>query len=154
MAAPSQTFRRRRNFVFEGIPTMDDCEIVGYVVQLCAALEIIAYPADIEDVVPMRRRDDSDRPPPILISFAQLHIRSALLRRKYKLANMSKYMKIFINPDEPVEVRRAKAVFDESDIRLGKLVDRCLYETTGFKSMKLNIVYQTWNRFPRSLDVT
>ena len=109
---PSQQNTRRQNLVFEGIPAMDnERDIVGFVVQLCAALEIIAYPADIEDVVPMRRRDGSDKPLPILVTFAQLHIRSAILRRKYKLANLTKFSSVFINPDEPVETRRAKAVF-------------------------------------------
>ena len=110
-AATPQQNTRKRNLVFEGIPAMDEREVIDYVVQMCATLEIIAYPTDIEDVIPMRRRDSSDKPPPILITFAQLHIRSAILRRKYKLANTDKYSTIFVNPDEPVEVRRAKAVF-------------------------------------------
>ena len=108
---PSQLNSRRRNLVFEGIPVMDERDIVGFIVQLCSALEIIAYPVDIEDIIPMKRRDGSERPLPILVTFAQLHIRSAILRRKYKLANMPKYTTVFVNPDEPVEVRRAKAVF-------------------------------------------
>ena len=111
LSAPSQQNPRKRNLVFEGIPAMDEREVIGFVVQMCAALEIVAYSVDIEDVIPMRRRDGVNKPPPVLVTFAQLHIRSAILRRKYKLANMEKYSAVFVNPDEPVETRRAKAVF-------------------------------------------
>ena len=58
----------------------------------------------------MRRRDGSDKPAPVLITFAEPHVRSAILRKKVKLASIEKYASGFINMDEPIEVRRAKAV--------------------------------------------
>ena len=66
---------RRKNLVFEGLPSMSDRETISYVIQLCAAIDIIAYQVDFEAVVPMRRRDGSSRPAPILITFTQYHLR-------------------------------------------------------------------------------
>ena len=59
----------------------------------------------------MRRRDGSDKLAPVLITFAEYHVRSAILRKKFKLASIEKYASVFINMDEPIEVRRAKAIF-------------------------------------------
>ena len=106
-----QQDNRRKNLVFEGIPNMSDRETISYIVQLCSVLNIVAYDSDFEAVVRMRRRDDSIRPPPALVTFDQLHIRSAILRKKASLIDSEKYSSIFINLDEPVEIRRAKAVF-------------------------------------------
>ena len=103
---------RRRNLVFEGLPLGTDVELEPYILQLCTELGIIAYPSDIDTITPMKRRDPtSRRPPQVLVSFEQLHVRSALLRLKSKLANIPKYATVFINPDEPIEVRRNKATF-------------------------------------------
>ena len=106
-----QTNLRKKNLVFEGLPSLSDRDTVDFVIQLCSAIDIIAYQSDFESVVPMRRRDGSKKPAPILITFEQHHVRSAILRKKYKLAATEKYASVYINMDEPIEVRRAKAVF-------------------------------------------
>ena len=107
----NQANSRRRNLVFEGLQTLSDRDTIAYVIQLCSAIDIVAYQTDFESVLPMRRRDGSDKPPPVLITFAEPHVRAAILRKKFKLAEIEKYASIFINLDEPIEVRRAKAVF-------------------------------------------
>ena len=112
--AQSQTPRaqiRKKNLVFEGIPDMPDRQVAEYIVTMCSALDIIAYSSDIESILRMTRRDGSKKPGPVLASFDQLHIRSAILRNKYKLAEIEKYSSLFINLDEPIETRRAKALF-------------------------------------------
>ena len=109
-AGSSQPNPRRRNLVFEGLPLLSDRDTIGFVIQLCSSLGIIAYYTDFEGVQPMRRRDGSSRPPPVLITFTEYHVRSAILRNKVKLADTEKYASVFINLDEPVELRRAKAV--------------------------------------------
>ena len=110
-ARASQFDSRRKNLVFEGIPNMPDRDVVGYIVALCSALKIIAYPSDIESIVRMNRRDGTSKPAPVLATFDQLHIRSSILRKKSSLAEINKYDKVFINLDEPIETRRAKAIF-------------------------------------------
>ena len=60
----------------------------------------------------MRRRDPTSTcPPPLLVTCNQQHVRLGLLQQKFRLANIEKYCKVFINPDEPIEVRRNKASF-------------------------------------------
>ena len=86
-------------------------ETTAFIIHLCSALGIVAFASDIECIVRMKRRDQSSRPPPVLVTFAQLRIRSALLRNKVRLFDIEKYAKVFINLDEPIEVRRFKAVF-------------------------------------------
>ena len=81
---PSQN-SRKKNLVFEGVPDMSERETIGFVVQLCSSLQIVAYQGDIEAAIRMRRRDNSTKPAPVLVTFAQLHIRSALLRNKSTL---------------------------------------------------------------------
>ena len=98
--------------VFEGIPNLTEAETVGYIIEICSALEILAFASDIDRVISMKRRDlTSKRPPPVLVTFNQLHVRSALLRKKTKLVNIDKFKDIYINPDEPFEIRRNKAAF-------------------------------------------
>ena len=103
---------RKQNLVFEGVPPLSETELEIYLLQLCTSLEIITFPSDIEDIVVMKRRDrESNRPPPLLVTFAQPHVRSALLRKKVDLCVIDKYKEVYINPDEPIEVRRNKATF-------------------------------------------
>ena len=108
----SRLDERRRNLVFEGIPAVSSSEMEAFILQVCSALGIIAYPCDIDTITPMKRRDPaSKRPPPVLVTFEQLHVRSGLLRQKSKLIDFPKFATVFINPDEPIEVRRNKATF-------------------------------------------
>ena len=96
----------------EGVPSLSETEQEAFILQLCSALSIIAFPSDIDGIVSMRRRDPaSTRPPPLLVTFSQQHVRLGLLRQKYRLVNIEKYSNIFINADEPIEVRRNKATF-------------------------------------------
>ena len=84
----------------------------AYILQICTDLEIITFPSDIGNIIPMKRRDPtSNRPPPLLVSFVQQHVRVALLRKKHTLTNIKKYKEVYINPDEPIDIRRNKATF-------------------------------------------
>ena len=51
------------------------------------------------------------KPPPLLVSFAQSHVRDSYLRNKYKLKGNPKYDRVWINADETMEVRRLKSKF-------------------------------------------
>ena len=103
---------RRQNLVFEGIPILSEPEVEAYILQLCTTLGIVTFPSDIDAIVPMKRRDQqSKRPPPLLVTFSQQHVRVGLLKRKHLLAKNDLYKEVYINPDEPVEIRRNKAIF-------------------------------------------
>ena len=103
---------RYKRLVFEGIPSLPESEQERFILQLCSTLSIITFQSDIDTIVSMKRRDPTSvRPPPLLVTFNQQHVRVALLRQKYRLANIEKYREVFINPDEPIEVRRNEATF-------------------------------------------
>ena len=113
-------------------------------IQLCSTIDIIAYQTDFEAVLPMQRRDGSDKPAPILITFAEPHVRSAILRKKFKLANIEKYASVFINMDEPIEVRRAKAILRRIDFKPGKMGDPSSLGMIGYELMRMNTELPTW----------
>ena len=69
-AGSSQPNPRRRNLVFEGLPTLSERDTIGHVIQLCSAIDIVAYQTDFKAILPMRRRDSSNKPAPFLITFA------------------------------------------------------------------------------------
>ena len=111
LSATSVMSSRRKNLVFEGLPLLPDRETIGLIIEMCSILGIVTYQSDFDAVTLLTRRDGSSRPPPILITFTQFHVRSAILRNKSKLVNYPKFATVFVNPDEPIETRRAKAVF-------------------------------------------
>ena len=103
---------QRHNLVFKGLPQALEAELEPHILQICTALSIIAYPSDIESITIMKQRDLTiKKPPPVLVAFNQLHVRSALLRLKPKLGTIPRYVSVFINPYEPIEFRRNKATF-------------------------------------------
>ena len=51
------------------------------------------------------------RPPRLPVTFQLQYMRNNILRKKSKLQDNPKYSAVFINPDEPIEVRRIKGVF-------------------------------------------
>ena len=103
---PTTQNPRRKNLVFEGLQATSDRDTIAFIIEMCTSIGVVAYQSDFEDVVVMRRKDGSSKPPPILVTFEQQHVRTAILRNNYK-----RYSTIFVNADEPMEVRRAKAVF-------------------------------------------
>ena len=94
-ASSTQVNPRRRNLVFEGLQTLSDRDTITYVIQLCSTIDIIAYQTDFEAVLPMWSSDGSDKPAPVLITFAEPHVQSAILRKKFKLASIEKYASVF-----------------------------------------------------------
>ena len=99
---------RRKNLVIEGITNGTDRDTIEFILQICSTLDIIAFACDIESVIRMKRRDESTRPMPALVTFDQLHVPSAILRKKAALIDNEKFAMVFINL--PLEVRRAKSV--------------------------------------------
>ena len=61
-------FTLNKDHFFEGLPTLSERDTIGHVIQLCSAIDIVAYQSDFEAILPMRRRDGSNKPAPILIT--------------------------------------------------------------------------------------
>ena len=57
------------------------------------------------------RDAEKNRPPPVLVVFARPFLCDNFLRKKFKLAATEKYSEIFVNADEPADVRRHNGLF-------------------------------------------
>ena len=102
---------KRRNLIIEGLPGDNDPEMKSNIIQLAERLGVSVFPAEIEDILRMRRRDENDpRPGPVLVTFTRVVIRDAIISKKRRLLDVPGLSKVFINADEPLHVRRAKAI--------------------------------------------
>ena len=137
--------QKRMNLVLEGISM--DKDPYGYLLELGEDLGFVVYKRDITNVTRLRRRDSSDpKPPPLLVSFNQSHVRDSYLRNKYKLKGNPKYDQIWINADETMEVRRLKSRFR----RIAYLARRN-GETVYFNHQSITIGENTFNASQLSL---
>ena len=106
---------KRFNLVIEGIPDLPIDEIYSFVIALAGDLKITLYKRDISNISRIQRRPTPDvehpKPGPVVVNFVHAHLRDRILRKKIDLKDMAKYQEIYVNPDEPLEVRRQKARF-------------------------------------------
>ena len=102
------------NLVIEGIPDCPTDEIYSFVLQLAEALEVILYKRDISNISRIVHRQTiggRTNPGPVVVTFVHAHLRDMILRNKVNLNGMDKYKSIYVNPDEPMDIRRRKAKF-------------------------------------------
>ena len=102
--------QKRMNLVIEGIP--ENMDLYEFVIKLGSDMNIIVYLRDIVIASRLRRREVNNRkPPPVLVTFVHPHLRDAFLRNKHRLKPNQTYKDVWINADEPFEIRRLKAEF-------------------------------------------
>ena len=115
MAASARNNQRvsptqRRNLVFEGLVGESEAEIVAKVIDIAAKIKVTVYSNEIEQVFRMNRRDESDkRPGPVLVTLTRVVLRDTILKKKGDLSDVNGCERIFINADEPLEIRKAKS---------------------------------------------
>ena len=108
---PGPVRSKRRNLIIEGLPGNNDTEIKTNIIQLAERLSVTVFPAEIEEVLRMSRRDPNDsRPGPVLVTFARVVLRDAIISKKRRLLDIPGLSTVFINADEPLHIRRAKAI--------------------------------------------
>ena len=101
---------KRMNIVIEGIGNNEDPYVI--VIAIAAEIGITLFKQDLTMVNRMRRRDARDsRPCPVIVGFVHPHIRDNFLQKKKLLQRSMRFDKIWINADEPIEVRRLKSEF-------------------------------------------
>ena len=106
---------KRYNLVIEGVPDVPMDEVYAFVIQLADALNVILYKRDISNITRISRRStaagDRPKPGPVVVTFVHAHLRDAILRNKVDLNVIQRYKSVYVNPDEPLDVRRQKARF-------------------------------------------
>ena len=81
-------------------------------IDMFQAMGAIIFTSDIEDIVRLGVTDSkTDRPAPVKVTFVQFHIRDKVMKRKAGLATKDKYATIYINAEEPADVRRINVFF-------------------------------------------
>ena len=101
---------KRYNMVIEGVPDLPIPEIYAFVIKLADTLDVTIYKRDIANISRIARRS-STAPGPVLVVFVQAHLRDSILRKKTDLKAIERYSKVYVNPDEPLEIRKQKAKF-------------------------------------------
>ena len=102
---------KRRNLVFEGLRGLDDDEIKVNIIKIAEAINVSLFASEIEMVTRIKRRDDNDpRPGPVIATFTWVVLRDAIITKKSALQNMEGFAQVYVNADEPLQVRRSKAI--------------------------------------------
>ena len=104
--------QRRQSIVIHGLKVKNDDELLENILDLCQAMDVIAFSSDVEEITRLGRTDNTGtRTPPIRVVFQFAYIRNNILQRKSNLLKHQKYSSVFINADEPIEIRRRKGLF-------------------------------------------
>ena len=102
---------KRRNLIFKGLPSSDDDEMKVNIIKVAEALNVGLFANEIEEVTRIKRRDENDpRPGPVMATFARVILRDAIITKKRGLREVEGLTQVYINADELLQVRRAKAL--------------------------------------------
>ena len=108
----NDTQTRRRSVIMHGLNKVKDDELMETVLDVCQAVELIVFASDIDDITRLGRPEPgSKREVPVRVTFHLSYMRDKLLRVKKDLITLPRFANLFINPDEPHEVRRNKGIF-------------------------------------------
>ena len=102
---------KRRNLIFEGLLGDNEDEIKSNIIQLAKVIGVVLFASEIEMVVRLKRRDERDvRPGPVVATFARIVHRDGIIMKKRGLMDIEGLTQVFVNADESLQVRRAKAM--------------------------------------------
>ena len=134
MAARASNFARlsppqRRNLVIEGLRGESEEEIMAEFVNLTSVIGVTVYKKEIEQVVRMGRKDEANKKPgPVLLTLTRIVLRDNILKKKGGLLRAQGYEEVFINADEPWEVRKAKSFLRRAAYHAKKQGENVLFK--------------------------
>ena len=98
----------RLNLLIEGLPVMGDP--YKLVFELAKILDMDVDRRDFSLIVRMKKRGEgSKQAATILVCFVNMHVHDEMFAKRTKLKNDEKLKKIWLNLDEPEEIRRQKS---------------------------------------------
>ena len=101
----------RWNLIIEGLEGVSEDEMCLKLIEVCASINITLYKSEIESITRFTRRDNTTaKPGPVLVTISRTVLRDSILMKKGGLMQIGAMKSVFINADEPLEVRRAKSV--------------------------------------------
>ena len=103
---------RRRSIVMHGLWAETDDALMDEILDVCQAMNAIIFSSDIVDIDRLGRSDPKPaRPAPVRVTFEHNYMRDKILQKKAGLATKEKFANIFINADDPADIRRIKGYF-------------------------------------------
>ena len=109
---PPRHQQRRQSIVIRGLQVQNDDALMENILDLCQAMGEIVFSSDVEEILRLGRPNNpGTRTSPIRVTFQFAYICNNILQRKSNLLKKAKYSSVFINADEPIEVRRKKGIF-------------------------------------------
>ena len=144
----------RKNLVIEGLKGDDEEELITNLIQMTTSIGAVVYKSDITNIFRMNRRDaENQTPGPVMVSFARISLRDNILKKKINLRYINGMSKVYVNADEPVETRRAKAILRKVTViarQQGKLVEaRHDKVTIGDITFTLDDIHKIPSKFLR-----
>ena len=104
-------------------------------IDIAAKIHVTVFSNEIEQVFRMKRRNESNKQPgPVLVTLTKVVLHDAILQKKGDLSGVNGYEQVFMNADEPLEIRKAK-----SFLRKAAHHARKQGETVLFKHNQVNI---------------
>ena len=99
---------KSRNAMILGVKGRNDENLHAFFNDLCNQLGLRFNNDDVLIIRRLNPQTKSDRPPPVVVSFSSKASLDRLMRAKSALKGISGFSDIWINPDEPTAIRRAK----------------------------------------------
>ena len=124
-------------------------EMVVEFIKLAATLKVIVYAKEVEQVLRMNRRDETNKKPgPVLLTLARNVLRDTILKKKGNLGNTPGFDGVFINADEPFEVRRAKSFLRKAAYHGRKQGENVLFQHNQLTINDKIFTTENYNKIP------
>ena len=125
------------NVVVEGLPELNrsaNTDTMGQIIGLLHKVNVNLEPRDFSIVKRLPRRSTADHSPrPVLVCFIHPHTRESVLARKSDLFRIESCKTIYLNPDEPIEIRRLKSRFRKIAFFVRANGGNCVFNSEGIK---------------------
>ena len=101
----------RRNLIFQGLGGDTNDELMANIISLTSEIGVIMYKSDVEFIGRIPKRDLANKAPaPVLLTVTRVLLRDMILKKKTTLQTIPGLSRVFINADEPLDIRRGKAI--------------------------------------------
>ena len=109
---PTESQSTHKNLVIEGLKGVTDIDMIADLLRITTEIGAIVYKTDIDSIYRLNRQDSRNQAPgPALVKFDRIPVRDSILKNKFNLCKIENMKTVYINADEPVHIRRMKAMF-------------------------------------------
>ena len=140
------------NVVVEGLPELNrsaNTDSMGQIIGLLQKININLEPRDFSIVKRLPRRSTADHSPrPVLVCFTHPHIRETVLSKKADLFRIESCKTIYLNPDEPIEIRRLKSRYRKIAFFVRANGGNCVFNTEGIKINDVEYLARDLDKIP------